>query len=168
MFLHVSGSRHGSSEGGTGKGERLSSAGLRSYGDVVVNDRVLEPEKKLPGPPLPNPCAARRLRRSRPYRAYEVFLKEVAPLTVASARIVVPTIPTMPDHPCDRGPFLRRQTHRRYRAYPARHPTGTPRAINTNPGDGFDPRGNQPRLGAGTCEVPGLGSDASRVPLLTR
>lgn len=43
----------------------------------------------------------RQIEREDEPSPYEVVLKEVAPLTVASARTVVPTIPDMPDYRCD-------------------------------------------------------------------
>jgi DNA-binding transcriptional MerR regulator len=42
----------------------------------------------------------RQIEREGEPSPYEVVLKEAAPLTVASVRTVVPTIPDMPDHRC--------------------------------------------------------------------
>ncbi len=43
----------------------------------------------------------RQIEREGKPPPYEVVLKEAAPLTVASTRTVVPTIPDMPDYRCD-------------------------------------------------------------------
>lgn len=43
----------------------------------------------------------RQIEREDEPSPYEVILKEVAPVTVASARTIVPTIPDMPDYRCD-------------------------------------------------------------------
>lgn len=43
----------------------------------------------------------RQIEREGEPSPYEVILKEVAPLTIASTRTVVPTIPDMPDYRCD-------------------------------------------------------------------